>query len=316
MSKDRQPRPEDLAWVSIEPLLPRSGARRAMARSSAGDQWDLVEGAHGSALAESAGAVWSVADLRRSALSLATRGSLGSHPHAGTGHIGCGGRGGLGGEHRQFHGARSSPRQWSSASAESDRRTKGIAHPPDDGHGRSRGGLTTKFHLACDGKGRPLSIVITPGQRHDSPQLSPVLDSIRVPRPRGRGRARRRPDHLIADKGYSYAHCRDWLRRRQISHTIPERRDQRAHRARRPGRLLAFDQATYKRRNVVKRCINRLKQWRGLATRFEKGQSTTGRWWSSTTSALTSAMRCAMSGSLTPSASSPSCCRPTPPTSS
>jgi len=76
--------------------------------------------------------------------------------------------------------------------------------------------------------------------------------------------------HLIADKGYSYARCRRWLRQRQIPHTIPERRDQRAHRAARPGRPLVFDQTTYARRNVVERCINRLKQWRGLATRYEK----------------------------------------------
>ncbi len=124
--------------------------------------------------------------------------------------------------------------------------------------------------MACDGKGRPLSVVITAGQRHDSTQLAPVLDGIRVPRPGGRGRPRTRPDRLIADKGYSYARCRRLLRRRGIAHTIPERRDQRARRAARPGRPLAFDKATYARRNVVERCINRLKQWRGLATRYEK----------------------------------------------
>jgi transposase len=60
------------------------------------------------------------------------------------------------------------------------------------------------------------------------------------------------------------------LRQRQIPHTIPERRDQRAQRAARPGRPLVFDKAIYARRNVVERCINRLKQWRGLATRYEK----------------------------------------------
>jgi transposase len=60
------------------------------------------------------------------------------------------------------------------------------------------------------------------------------------------------------------------LRERQIKHTIPERRDQRARRAARRGRPLVFDQAIYARRNVVERCINRLKQWRGLATRYEK----------------------------------------------
>jgi transposase len=113
-------------------------------------------------------------------------------------------------------------------------------------------------------------VVITPGQRHDSTQLAPVLDGIRVLRPGGRGRPRTRPDRVIADKGYSYPRCRRLLRQRGIPHTIPERSDQRARRAKRPGRPLAFDQATYARRNVVERCNNRLKQWRGLATRYEK----------------------------------------------
>jgi transposase len=97
-----------------------------------------------------------------------------------------------------------------------------------------------------------------------------MLAGIRVPRPGGRGRPRTRPAWLIADKGYSYPRCRRLLRQRQIPHTIPERRDQRARRATRPGRPLSFDQAIYARRNVVERGINRLTQWRGLATRYEK----------------------------------------------
>ena len=113
-------------------------------------------------------------------------------------------------------------------------------------------------------------MVLTPGQRHDSTQLGPVLEAIRVPRPGNCGRPRKRPDHLLADKGYSYLSCRDQLRRRGIPHTIPERQDQRERRARHPGRPLQFDKERYRRRNVVERCINRLKQWRGLATRFEK----------------------------------------------
>lgn len=112
--------------------------------------------------------------------------------------------------------------------------------------------------------------MVTPGQRHDSTQLEAVLDAIRVPRPGGRGRPRKRPDHLLADKGYSYPRCRALLRRRGIPHTIPERSDQRERRARRPGRPLAFDRERYRRRNIVERCFNRLKQWRGVATRFEK----------------------------------------------
>ena len=113
-------------------------------------------------------------------------------------------------------------------------------------------------------------MVLTPGQRHDSTQLEPVLDAIRVQRPGDRGRPRKRPDHLIGDKGYSYDRCRRVLRRRGIPHTIPERHDQRQRRTHRPGRKPAFVRETYRRRNLVERCVNRLKQWRGIATRYAK----------------------------------------------
>jgi Transposase DDE domain len=99
-------------------------------------------------------------------------------------------------------------------------------------------------HLYCDGKGRPLSVVVSAGQRHESTQLGAVLDAIRVPRFPGAGRPRKRPEHLIADKGYSYPSCRRPLRGRGIRHTIPERRDQRERRMRRPGRPLSFDATT------------------------------------------------------------------------
>ncbi len=68
-----------------------------------------------------------------------------------------------------------------------------------------------------------------------------------------------RPNHLIADKGYSYPQCRRWQREWQIQHAITEQCDQRAQRAARPGRPLLFDKAIYARRNVVERCINRFK---------------------------------------------------------
>ena len=55
--------------------------------------------------------------------------------------------------------------------------------------GRSRGGLTCKVHLAVDGRGRPLSVRLTPGQAGDNPQLLPLLDAIRVPRVGPGGRA-------------------------------------------------------------------------------------------------------------------------------
>jgi transposase len=109
--------------------------------------------------------------------------------------------------------------------------------------------------------------VLTPGQRHESTQLEKVLDAVRVPRA-GHGCPRKRPDErLIADRGYSFPSCRRLLRRRGIRHVIPERRDQRE---RRRGRPPKFDRESYRRRNVVERCVNRLKQWRGIATRYEK----------------------------------------------
>jgi transposase len=141
--------------------------------------------------------------------------------------------------------------------------------------GRSRGGLSTKIHLAVDGRGRPLSLVLTPGQAGDNPQLFNVLDAIAV-HGGGVGRARKRPDMLIADKGYAHDNTRAGLRRRGIRHTIPERRDQVARRAAKGstgGRPPAFDQDVYRKRNVVERCFNRLKQWRDLATRYAKRAS-------------------------------------------
>jgi transposase len=109
--------------------------------------------------------------------------------------------------------------------------------PDDHALGRSRGGLTTKIHLACDGKGRPLAVLVTRGQRHDSICARPLPERIRVPRT-GRGRPRCKPDQVIADKAYSSRGFRAYLR--------------------------------YRQRNIVERCFNRLKGFRGIATRCEK----------------------------------------------
>jgi transposase len=140
---------------------------------------------------------------------------------------------------------------------------------PDEALGRSRGGLSTKAHLVCDDRGRPLSVLLTPVQRHGSTQLGALLDASRVPRI-GRGRPRKRPERLIADKGYDFSTCRGLLTRRGIAHVIPRRPEREGHYAGRVGRRTIFDRETYVRRNVVERCVNRLKQWRGIATRYEK----------------------------------------------
>ena len=98
------------------------------------------------------------------------------------------------------------------------------------------------------------------------------MDAICIPRP-GRGRARQRPARVLADKAYSSRRIRQRLRSRRIIATIPVPADQQAHRrrrGRRGGRPPAFDRAAYRQRNVAERCINRLKQWRGLAMRTDK----------------------------------------------
>ncbi|MFF4795867.1 hypothetical protein ACFY2M_40695 [Streptomyces sp. NPDC001276] len=84
----------------------------------------------------------------------------------------------------------------------------GVAIEPDDhGLGRSRGGFTTKPHLACEQGQRPLSLLVTAGHRHDSPQFQPVLEAIRVPRT-GPGQPRSRPDKVRADPDVSPGPCR------------------------------------------------------------------------------------------------------------
>nr|WP_229845299.1 IS5 family transposase [Streptomyces cinnamoneus] len=138
--------------------------------------------------------------------------------------------------------------------------------------GRSRGGLSTKIHLACDGQGRPLAFTVTGGNVNDCTQLEPVMTGIKVAR-RGPGRPRTRPVRVVADKGYSSRKIRAYLRQRGIAATIPERVDQVAGRRRRGERLCGFDPGVYRRRNVVERCFNRLKQNKALATRYEKRAS-------------------------------------------
>jgi transposase len=92
-----------------------------------------------------------------------------------------------------------------------------------EGLGRSRGGFTAKIHLSADGRCRPLSLLITEGQRADCTQFEAVLGKIRVPRPVGR--PRRKPGSVAADKAYSNSLIRRYLRRRGISHTHKHNRE-------------------------------------------------------------------------------------------
>jgi transposase len=127
--------------------------------------------------------------------------------------------------------------------------------------------LSTKLHLRTDGHGRPLVLLVTPGQRHEVTQLQWLLDGggVKHSQPHGRpgrGRPRKRPAKLAGDKGYSFLSARRLLRRRGISAVIPTKSDQR--------RLPRFDRAAYRGRNQVERSVGRLKQFRRVATRYDK----------------------------------------------
>lgn len=131
--------------------------------------------------------------------------------------------------------------------------------------------MTSKIHVAADRRCRPLAFVLTPGQAGDSPQFTPVLDRVKVRGPIGRPRTR--PDAVAADKAYSSRRNRRHLRRRGIRAVIPEKADQAANRKKRGsagGRPVSRDAELYKERNTVERCINRLRNWRAIAFRFDK----------------------------------------------
>ncbi len=135
------------------------------------------------------------------------------------------------------------------------RRPPGGGGAGGEGLGRSRGGFTSKLHLSGDGRCRPLSLIVTPGQRADCTQFIAVLEKIRVPR-RGAGRPRVKPGSLAAGKAYGNGPVRKHLRRWDIRHTIPEKSDSQAARPRkgsRGGRPPGFDKDRRKKRNTVER---------------------------------------------------------------
>lgn len=115
-------------------------------------------------------------------------------------------------------------------------------------------------------------LAVTAGQVNDSPLFPVLLDALSVPR-LGPGRPRTRPEAVLADKAYSARAHRARLRAAGIKTVIPEPSDQkqhRHHRGSRGGRPPAFDTELYKSRNVIERSYSDLKQWRGLATRYDK----------------------------------------------
>ncbi|WP_295934082.1 IS5 family transposase [uncultured Xanthomonas sp.] len=118
----------------------------------------------------------------------------------------------------------------------------------DSALGRSRGGLSTKIHLAVDSQGGPVRVVLTGGQRNDITQARALLAGFK-------------PKYVLADKGYDSRELVALIRSRGAKAVIPPRSCQRPRR---------YDKARYRLRNRIERCFAKLKQFRRIATRFDR----------------------------------------------
>jgi transposase len=117
--------------------------------------------------------------------------------------------------------------------------------------GRSRGGFTSKLHARCDGRGRPLGFVLTAGQAHDIQGFGPLFRMIVD-----------RIEALLADKGYDADAIREELACAQIEAVIPAKSNRR--------NPAPHDRDKYRWRNLIERLFNKLKNWRRIATRYDK----------------------------------------------
>ena len=133
--------------------------------------------------------------------------------------------------------------------------------PDAEALGRSQGGFSTKVHVRAEGQGKLMTLVLTPGHRHEAPVFPHLMAQGAVQRA-GRGRPKLRPRRVVGDKGYSSGRIRQYCRQHGIRITIPRRRDE--------CRTGPFARAIYRTRERVERMINRFKQYRRLATRYEK----------------------------------------------
>ena len=116
--------------------------------------------------------------------------------------------------------------------------------------GRSKGGRTTKIHTVTDARGRPLVMVLTPGNTSDHKAARPCLEALPPSK------------YMIADKGYDSTALREWLEGRGTKPVIPPRVNRKVQ--------YSSDKALHRTRNVIERSFGRLKDYRRIATRFDK----------------------------------------------
>jgi transposase len=116
------------------------------------------------------------------------------------------------------------------------------------------------LHLICEGQGLPLVVEVSPGQQHETQQVVPLVQHL--PDLRGPDGEALRPQKLAGDKGYSAGWVRQLLREMGITPVIAHRKNE--------ARSEEFDQEAYRQRNLIERCVGRLKEFRRVATRYEK----------------------------------------------
>ncbi len=115
--------------------------------------------------------------------------------------------------------------------------------------GRSRGGFSTKIHIAVDALGNPLRLLLTAGQRHDSPQATALIEDFK-------------PQVLIADKGYDSDALLESVTAKGIEAVIPPRNNR--------TEMRQYDHHLYRERHLIECFINKIKQYRRVFSRFEK----------------------------------------------
>ena len=116
--------------------------------------------------------------------------------------------------------------------------------------GRSRGGLTTKIHARVDAKGRPVRLILSPGNDHDVTCAEALLDGLE-------------PHAIvIADKGYDADRVRKHIRAQGAIPNIPNKSNRK--------KRYRWKKSIYRERNQVERFFNKLKNFRRIATRYDK----------------------------------------------
>nr|WP_249201496.1 IS5 family transposase [Gluconobacter sphaericus] len=132
------------------------------------------------------------------------------------------------------------------------RTASSLAKKGDPGRliGRTKGGMNTKLHAVTDQNGRPLSFFMTAGQSSDYTGAAALLDSLPM------------AQWMLADRGYDADWFRDALEEKGIKPCIPGRKSR--------GKPVKYDKRKYKRRNRIEIMFGRLKDWRRVATRYNR----------------------------------------------